>query len=71
MTDLQRAIEYVGAVRVASGTYEYDEGNGYGWRYRVSGEDLSDLGARLRRGDFDAYSRWCAETMAVRIREAR
>ncbi len=29
--------------------------------YAVDVDQLIDLAARLRRGDTDAYSRWCAE----------
>lgn len=68
MTDLQRAISDLGAYSSGRGYYTYessDEGRERG--YRVTGDDLRDYGRRLRQGERDAYSLWCASTMAERV----
>ncbi len=61
--DVKRAAEYLTA------TPDGDEWAYYahetGRRYRVSEEDMADLGRRLREGQPDAYSLWCAETSAT------
>lgn len=67
VTDLQRGIRHLDAERDGRGWYRYREIPG-GPHYRVTGDDLRDLGRRLRRGEPDAYSLWCTETMAEVVR---
>ena len=68
MTDLQRAIKDLGASRVHSGEYAYvGNDEGASCAYVVDAADMRDYGARLRRGQPDAYSLWCAATMAQRM----
>jgi hypothetical protein len=43
----------------------YDSATAAYWE--VSRDDAADLCARIRRGDADAYSQWCAETSSVEI----
>ena len=65
MTDLQRALKYLDAYRVARGRYAYigrDEGSPI--EYTLDADDWRELGAMLRRGEPDAYSHWCAGTSA-------
>ena len=38
-----------------------------GLRYRVSREDVEDLGRRLLAEEPDAYSLWCSETSAEEV----
>jgi len=56
------AIKRLDADLDENGDYLYQEIPG-GEIYVVTESDLSDLGRRLDRGDIDAYSRWCAETI--------
>lgn len=67
MTDLQRALSDLGGYRVARGRYAYvssDEGRDI--EYTLDSDDWRDYGSRLRRGEPDAYSLWCADTMPDR-----
>lgn len=66
MTDLRRAIDHLGAERRGRAEWAYDEGNGDGVIYIVGSDDMRDLGRRLRVGQGDAYSLWCAATCARR-----
>ena len=68
MTDLQRAVHYLSADPYGRGRWVYeswDEGSER--RYVVDSVDMRDLGRRLRLGQSDAYSRWCASTFADRV----
>lgn len=61
------AIETLGAsgrsaVRYGDGWAYYEQG-ARGW-YAVSEADVADLDERIAAGEPDAYSRWCADTMA-------
>ena len=38
-----------------------------GLRYRVSREDVEDLGRRLLAEEPDAYSNWCSDTFAEEV----
>lgn len=70
MTDLQRAVVALGAVRSGIGRYAYyaDEISS---AVELDSDDLRDYGARLRRGDADAYSHWCRESYASRLSHDR
>lgn len=57
MTDLQRAVRDLGAVRVGVATWLYAEAFDY---YVGPSADMREYGAALRRGDADAYSLWCS-----------
>lgn len=64
MTDTAKAtaIELLRAVEVPQGwAYYADEVTAW---VVVTEEDILDLGARLERGEDDAYSIWCSETMS-------
>lgn len=69
MTDLQRAIDGLAAVRHGRGRYAY-----YADEIRaavsVDAADMRDYGARLRRDEPDAYSRWCAASLSERLSRA-
>lgn len=68
MTDLRRALKNLSAVRIARNVYAYasnDEGPTL-W-YGVTSDDLRDYGRRLKRDEHDAYSLWCAATIADRL----
>jgi hypothetical protein len=68
VTDLRRALDYLGGFRVGRGRYAYDSRDeGPLTRYTLDAEAWRDLGARLRRGEREAYSRWCADTLAERM----
>lgn len=69
MTDLQRAIQALSAVRYGRGMYAYYAGEIFS-AVAVSSEDLRDYGARLRRGERDAYSLWCADSVSERLSQA-
>ncbi len=63
VTDLQRALKHLNGYRVARGRYAYvaaDEGQSI--EYTLDADDWRDLGRRLRTGEQDAYSLWCAAT---------
>ncbi len=69
MTDLQRALRHLDGYRVARGRYAYvatDEGAST--EYTLDSDDWRDLGRRLRTGESDAYSLWCAATTPSRKR---
>ena len=69
MTDLRRALDDLGGYRVSRGRYAYvasDEGQEI--EYTLDADDWRDYGARLRRGEQDAYSLWCADTLPTRRR---
>jgi len=71
-TDLRRAMEALSAVRLTRRYYAYeaaDEGSPR-W-YAVTGDDLRDYGALLRRDEPDAYSVWCSSAPALRLGECR
>ncbi len=64
MTDLQRALAHLAGYRVGPGSYAYvatDEGERV--EYTLHVDDWRDLGRRLREGEQDAYSLWCAATV--------
>lgn len=66
ITDLIRAIEHINASEDSEdseGQYLYYEQGTQRW-YRVTADQLRDLGASLRAGTPDAYSLWCAGTVA-------
>jgi len=70
MTDLALAIDHLGAVRVGRGEYAYRDD--YMRRLYVSDSaDLRDLGRKLRRGERDAYSVWCSQTLSERATKAQ
>ncbi len=65
-TDLQRALQYLDGHRCGRGRYAYEASDeGSPRRYIVDAQDMRDLGARLRRGEPDAYSLWCGATLAL------
>lgn len=58
------AIAYIAAEAEDAGTYRYYDDATQGW-WRVTADQLADLGQRLVDGERDAYSAWCADTSAV------
>jgi hypothetical protein len=67
ITDLRRALQYLDGYRVAPARYAYvatDEGRQV--EYTLDADDWRDLGRRLRTGERDAYSLWCAATVPDR-----
>lgn len=65
---LQAAIDALHAIRMPDGDYVYYE-QGTHQHYRVTEIDMEDLGDRLIARMPDAYSLWCAETMATPVTE--
>ena len=71
MSILQRAISDLGAISYGRGRYAYasrDEGSNN--VYVVDSADMRDYGRRLARDEQDAYSLWCAATLAERLARA-
>lgn len=68
MTDLERAIRELDAVRYSRGRYAYESTDEGASRVYVADADaMRDLGRRLRCGQPDAYSLWCAETRSLSL----
>jgi hypothetical protein len=59
-------LQLHGLVRLEDGAYAYRADETGGWVIGVSRSDVIGLGARLLRGDEDAYSFWCAESPSGR-----
>lgn len=65
-SDLDRGIEHVDASEDAGGSYLYWEQGTSRW-YRVTATQLTELGEMLAKGIGDAYSHWCAATVAEEL----
>lgn len=62
--DIALAREHLGATDYADETlYAYTQDDVPGVVYLTDADTMADLGARLRRGDDDAYSVWCSENI--------
>lgn len=61
-------ITRLGAVDLGDEQYAYYADETRAW-YLVSADDVRDLGARLLAGEQDAYSLWCAATIATEVRD--
>lgn len=69
MTDsnhLSLALDRLDALAMGDGRYMYRDDNTRQW-YAVEVSELEDLGRRLKAGEPDAYSLWCAETSAEEL----
>jgi len=70
-TETERAAAHINAIRHDLGDYgvfySYLEQTWSSVVFLVTDEDMEDLGERLRIGDSDAYSSWCADTTAEEI----
>jgi hypothetical protein len=65
-SQLSTAIAYLDAYPLADGRYAYrDDATRADWAVTV--EQLADLGMRIERDDDDAYSVWCADTVACEL----
>jgi hypothetical protein len=64
------AIRYLDAEAEPSGSAIY-RCDSTGLRYRASAVDLALLGRMLERGEPDAYSVWCSETLAEEMPRER
>jgi len=60
MTDLQRAIDYLTAKRIALAEYAYWDYGAHGLLVSF-GHELRELGTLLRRRRLNAYSCWRAQ----------
>lgn len=67
-TNVQAAIEFLNATETEGGEWIYRD-DATRLDYLADEGALEDLGARLNRGDDDAYSFWCAETDSGEVTE--
>ena len=65
-TAIETARAYLNASAYAGETlFAYTEQQQPGVVFLVTAEEVADLGSRLRRGERDADSLWCADTTAA------
>lgn len=66
------AVKHLDATRYCADTvFTYADANTPDTVYLVDAADMADLGARLARGDGDAYSHWCADTSTESVTAER
>ena len=64
--NVENAIAYLRAEQEQDGMWAYYD-DATARFYRVSVEQLADLGERLGDDEGDAYSQWCAETSVEEV----